>query len=305
MPPELMELYNLYQMEIETRENNEKDQNLLVEAEKILRTPSMVSLRPELDEDDNVAYGSDDHKLPPIVREQQNDRLFSRRNADDSDSEADTREMDSRMSIRNIDSSESKGRANSTLPRIERDSGGATRDGSKFNKVQPLPPIRGSAGGPSSTRRSSSLTSMSAGGGGGGTQSRSRIPRRTTGRSQGHQHQRLRRRNSLSGGLPSSGVEDERRREDADSPEDGGGVYRPFAPGADSPEDGGVYRPFAPGGGGGRRYPSAQEEEDERAAAALDLAAGNRKHNRGSKRTAVERKHTDPFQNVGIPISRY
>ena len=37
MPPELMELYNLYQMEIETRENNEKDQNLLVEAEKILR----------------------------------------------------------------------------------------------------------------------------------------------------------------------------------------------------------------------------------------------------------------------------
>ena len=27
-------------------------------------------------------------------------------------------------------------------------SGGAARDGSKFNKVQPLPPIRGSAGGP-------------------------------------------------------------------------------------------------------------------------------------------------------------
>ena len=64
----------------------------------------------------------------------------------------------------------------------------------------------------------------------------------------------------MSGGLPSSGVEDERRRGDADSPDDGG-----------------VYRPFAPGGGGGRRYPSAQEEEDERAAAALDLAAGNRK----------------------------
>ena len=30
----------------------------------------MVSLRPELDEDDNVPYGSDDHKLPPIVQEQ-------------------------------------------------------------------------------------------------------------------------------------------------------------------------------------------------------------------------------------------
>ena len=37
MPPELMELYNLYKMEIETRETNENDQNLLVEAEKILR----------------------------------------------------------------------------------------------------------------------------------------------------------------------------------------------------------------------------------------------------------------------------
>ena len=41
MPPELMELYNLYQMEIETRESNEKDQNLLVEAEKILRVSGL------------------------------------------------------------------------------------------------------------------------------------------------------------------------------------------------------------------------------------------------------------------------
>jgi hypothetical protein len=37
MPPELMELYNLYQMELETSRNNQKDNNLLVEAEKILR----------------------------------------------------------------------------------------------------------------------------------------------------------------------------------------------------------------------------------------------------------------------------
>ena len=43
MPPELMELYNLYQMEIETRENNEKDQNLLVEAEKILRVSGFLT----------------------------------------------------------------------------------------------------------------------------------------------------------------------------------------------------------------------------------------------------------------------
>ena len=45
MPPELMELYNLYQMEIETRENNEKDQNLLVEAEKILRVSCPPNFR--------------------------------------------------------------------------------------------------------------------------------------------------------------------------------------------------------------------------------------------------------------------
>ena len=45
MPPELMELYNLYQMEIETRENNEKDQNLLVEAEKILRVSGPSNFR--------------------------------------------------------------------------------------------------------------------------------------------------------------------------------------------------------------------------------------------------------------------
>ena len=44
MPPELMELYNLYKMEIETRETNENDQNLLVEAEKILRVSGFFKL---------------------------------------------------------------------------------------------------------------------------------------------------------------------------------------------------------------------------------------------------------------------
>ncbi len=37
MPPELFELYNLYQQELETRESNEKDANLVANAEKILR----------------------------------------------------------------------------------------------------------------------------------------------------------------------------------------------------------------------------------------------------------------------------
>ncbi len=45
MPPELMELYSLYQMEVETRETNQKDQNLLVEAEKILRVSDLTSSR--------------------------------------------------------------------------------------------------------------------------------------------------------------------------------------------------------------------------------------------------------------------
>lgn len=37
MPPELMELYSLYQQELETRETNEKDANLLSEAKEIMR----------------------------------------------------------------------------------------------------------------------------------------------------------------------------------------------------------------------------------------------------------------------------
>ena len=37
MPPELMELYNLYQQELETRESNEKDQMLVSDAKEMLR----------------------------------------------------------------------------------------------------------------------------------------------------------------------------------------------------------------------------------------------------------------------------
>ena len=37
MPPELLELYNLYQQELETRESNQTDTLLVTEAEKILR----------------------------------------------------------------------------------------------------------------------------------------------------------------------------------------------------------------------------------------------------------------------------
>ena len=43
MPPELMELYNLYQMEVETRESNQKDKNLLVEAQEILRVSEKLT----------------------------------------------------------------------------------------------------------------------------------------------------------------------------------------------------------------------------------------------------------------------
>ena len=37
MPPELMDLYSLYQQELNTRETNENDTYLLSEAKEILR----------------------------------------------------------------------------------------------------------------------------------------------------------------------------------------------------------------------------------------------------------------------------
>jgi len=45
MPPELMELYSLYQQELETRENNEKDVEMLNNAEKILRVCTKSRLK--------------------------------------------------------------------------------------------------------------------------------------------------------------------------------------------------------------------------------------------------------------------
>lgn len=36
MPPELMELYNLYQQELETRESNDKDTELVKGAKEIM-----------------------------------------------------------------------------------------------------------------------------------------------------------------------------------------------------------------------------------------------------------------------------
>lgn len=43
MPPELMELYSLYQQELETREANEKDNDLLVEAKGFMKASSEIS----------------------------------------------------------------------------------------------------------------------------------------------------------------------------------------------------------------------------------------------------------------------
>ena len=42
MPPELMELYSLYQQELQTRETNENDSHLLTEAKEILRVRCTV-----------------------------------------------------------------------------------------------------------------------------------------------------------------------------------------------------------------------------------------------------------------------
>ena len=49
MPPELLELYQLYQQEVASR--NEKEANYLTELNVMLRSPSVLSLRgPEFEE---------------------------------------------------------------------------------------------------------------------------------------------------------------------------------------------------------------------------------------------------------------
>lgn len=46
MPPELMDLYELYQQELDTREFNEKEALLLSEAKEILRVSFHIVLAP-------------------------------------------------------------------------------------------------------------------------------------------------------------------------------------------------------------------------------------------------------------------
>merc|ERR1719468_1065270 len=106
MPPELMELYNLYQQELNTRKS-EKESKYMSELNVMLRSPSMLSLRgPEFDEKPQR-----EGKLPPIKQEEE--RLFERsrqrRNSTVYDTEDDFR-AESRMSL---------GSAGSHLPSID------------------------------------------------------------------------------------------------------------------------------------------------------------------------------------------
>jgi hypothetical protein len=96
MPPELMELYTLYQQELETNSKNEKETKLISDLNIMMRTPSMLSLRgPELDE-----RRSSVDRLPPIVQEPDQDRLFESRGDPQEHGGQEYDGQESRMSIR-------------------------------------------------------------------------------------------------------------------------------------------------------------------------------------------------------------
>ena len=110
MPPELMELYMLYQQELQTRQS-EKEANYLSELNTMLRvgylinqylcsiyfqSPSMLSLRgPEFEE-----KPSRDDRLPPIYQEPEPEMLFqSRTDLQQARAEQDYMRAESRLSL--------------------------------------------------------------------------------------------------------------------------------------------------------------------------------------------------------------
>lgn len=96
MPPELMELYTLYQQELETSSKNEKETKLISDLNLMMRTPSMISLRgPEYDD----RRGSID-RLPPIVQEPEQDRLFESRIDLQERDGSDNQQSESRLELR-------------------------------------------------------------------------------------------------------------------------------------------------------------------------------------------------------------
>ena len=108
MPPELLELYQLYQQEVASR--NEKEANYLTELNVMLRSPSMLSLRgPEFEE-----RTEREGRLPPI-RPEEADLLFHRQG----DLRGDLGDIraDSRMSINSPETDSLR----SHLPSIESD----------------------------------------------------------------------------------------------------------------------------------------------------------------------------------------
>ncbi|TRY69133.1 hypothetical protein TCAL_02510 [Tigriopus californicus] len=122
MPPELMELYSLYQQELQTRETSENDTYLLTEAKEILRTPSMLSLRPELE--DKLPSKYSENKLPPIIHEGsgESEKLFrSRTEIRDLEDEANRQRAQSQLSLRSPEDSAGSRARSSPLPPIERE----------------------------------------------------------------------------------------------------------------------------------------------------------------------------------------
>jgi len=159
MPPELMELYSLYQQELNTRQT-EQEVNYLSELNTMLRSPSMLSLRgPEFEE-----KMRGDH-LPPIHQEQEPDMLFqSRTDIRQAQAEQDYMRSESRLSLTSPESSDSlRGAHGSHLPSIESDREDSARSLSnkpekprKFSRI----PVRSGISTPRNNRHISRSNSV-------------------------------------------------------------------------------------------------------------------------------------------------
>ncbi|XP_059080352.1 kinesin-like protein KIF19 isoform X2 [Tigriopus californicus] len=284
MPPELMELYSLYQQELQTRETSENDTYLLTEAKEILRTPSMLSLRPELE--DKLPSKYSENKLPPIIHEGsgESEKLFrSRTEIRDLEDEANRQRAQSQLSLRSPEDSAGSRARSSPLPPIEREGRHQSAfygdTGNEFSVYRMLPPIYGYH--TYRHPRSKSVgPKISLSPDGESSRFKSKIPRRT------NEHHR--RRNSMSE-MPS---------QSSGSSTD----CAPLVPLRGAKRNMSQYETL-------RRFPSAPEQGNSRHLGAKeDHHHHYRRHQHRNPHQRHRRhstKNTDPFQNIGMTLERY